>query len=74
MSKNLLGKSQVIMSLSTKTRRFPSETIPFDCEAPDEDDEFYLRHQFFLHHQVWKDMGSPETITVTIEPGDKLNG
>lgn len=23
---------------------------------------------------VWEDMGAPATITVTIEPGDRLNG
>ncbi len=23
---------------------------------------------------VWEDLGKPETITVIVEPGDKLNG
>lgn len=26
-----------------------------------------------LNPNDWEDMGSPETITVTIEPGDRLN-
>lgn len=31
------------------------------------------RHMLTLDGNVWNDMGRPETITVTIEPGDKLN-
>lgn len=71
----MLEKSQTIMSLSAKTRQFPGGTVPFDCEMEDDgSEEGVRRHQFFVEHQVWADMGSPHTITVTIEPGDKLNG
>jgi len=28
---------------------------------------------FPLHRRDWADMGCPQTITVTIEPGDTLN-
>jgi hypothetical protein len=31
------------------------------------------KHVVSLDHDVWEDMGKPETITVTIEPGDLLN-
>ena len=29
---------------------------------------------YLLAEQLWRDMGEPETITVTVEPGDTLNG
>jgi hypothetical protein len=31
------------------------------------------RHQFFLDPNVWNDMGRPQQVTVTVEPGDRLN-
>ena len=38
------------------------------------DEEGSLRtHLVELDRQVWKDMGMPTSITITIEPGDKLN-
>lgn len=30
-------------------------------------------HSFIIGQDEWNDMGSPLTITLTIEPGDKLN-
>lgn len=36
----------------------------------DEDDPDYLN----LSQEVWEDMGKPTAITVTIQPGDLLNG
>lgn len=36
----------------------------------DEDDPDYLN----VSREVWEDMGQPRTITVTIQPGDLLNG
>lgn len=29
---------------------------------------------FSMSQEAWEDMGSPRQITVTIEPGDTLNG
>lgn len=29
---------------------------------------------FSMSGEAWEDMGQPREITVTIEPGDKLNG
>lgn len=63
-----LAKTQTVMQISTKTRMMPSNTVPFDSQ-----DGVYRSHQFFLDSLVWDDMGSPDTITVTVEPGDKLN-
>jgi hypothetical protein len=30
-------------------------------------------HHVRLDEDVWQDMGRPDTVTVTIEPGDQLN-
>lgn len=35
----------------------------------DEDDPDYLN----ISREVWEDMGKPQTLTVTIQPGDLLN-
>lgn len=39
--------------------------------AVDEDGELIETHE--MRSQHWRDMGEPSQITVTIEPGDKLN-
>lgn len=61
----------------TKTRKvltFFTETeaeLLFSAEVAD--DEVYGRTLYPLSKQDWEDMGRPETITVSIEPGDRLN-
>ena len=30
-------------------------------------------HTVYVERVAWRDMGAPDTITVTIEPGDRLN-
>ena len=30
-------------------------------------------HTVYVERVAWRDMGEPDTITVTIEPGDRLN-
>lgn len=47
------------------------EQIFFAYEA--DGDETTRMHELQMDLGVWRDMGGPETITVTIEPGDKLN-
>lgn len=39
---------------------------------PDEDGD--LPHTHYLPRDVWEDLGRPDAITVTIDPGDLLNG
>ena len=42
--------------------------------SPDDKDEFdQPRKDFWFAHETYADLGEPDTITVTIEPGDKLN-
>jgi hypothetical protein len=36
-------------------------------------DETRTVYDLKLAHGLWCDMGEPDTITVTIEPGDRLN-
>jgi hypothetical protein len=45
-------------------------TVEFSRE-PDDDSE--IVETFLLEVGCWVDMGSPGTITVTVEPGDLLN-
>lgn len=39
----------------------------------DKDDETDLPMFMSVEKQTWIDMGSPDVVTVTLEPGDKLN-
>jgi len=32
------------------------------------------RHVYYMPRSTWEEMGEPGTITLTVEPGDKLNG
>ena len=36
--------------------------------------EEYPRPLLFIPIETYDDMGEPQTITVTVEPGDRLNG
>ena len=49
----------------TIRRRFAYEPDIAAGEAP--------THAVYVERIVWRDMGEPDTITVTIEPGDLLN-
>lgn len=44
------------------------ETIAFS--HGDEDCPLY----FYLSPATWEDMGNPKTLTITVTPGDQLNG
>lgn len=59
-----------VLSISSKTRMIPSNTIPFDAG----EDEESRSHVVFVDKSVWEEMHKPDTITVTIEPGDRING
>jgi hypothetical protein len=43
---------------------------PMFVQVHDRDERW---HSLILQHATWQDMGAPETITVTIEPGNLLN-
>lgn len=48
-----------------------SDTVTFGHRHdPDEPDRFRM---ITIDREVWEDMGTPDTITITIEPGDTIN-
>lgn len=50
---------------------FDAEGNPrFTVEGPEEGRR---AHKLYLDREVWRDMGRPGQVTVTVEPGDKLN-
>lgn len=59
-------------SILTKTRTIMhrKNALVFTCEDGEEE---YANHRLAFDGDVWDDMGQPDTITVTIEPGDTLN-
>lgn len=42
-----------------------------DFREPEEDRGHF--RSVYIHQVDWEELGSPDEITVTIEPGDKLN-
>ena len=42
--------------------------------GPNDEGDESRGHILSVNREVWDEMGSPEAITVTIEPGDLLNG
>jgi hypothetical protein len=64
---SVLVKSQTVLKLS---KRYPARVV-FEQE-PENRNEMRL-HAIGIDRKVWEEMGSPEVITVTFEPGDKLN-
>jgi len=61
-------KQSVLMHRIPATRSQPDREF-----FGEELDEPGLTRQIQVSHSDWADMGSPEVITVTIEPGDLLN-
>jgi hypothetical protein len=49
----------------------PTDTLFFWADDPDI--PHYENTSLYLTLREWWDMGSPRTITVTVEPGDLLN-
>jgi hypothetical protein len=49
-----------------------AESIIFDNSDPD-DSGGWVPDQYLCDVDMWDDLGQPDTITVTVEPGDLLN-
>lgn len=45
--------------------------VHFHTEPPEEGE--YYRSYMLMDTDDWRDMGEPDKITITIEPGDLLN-
>ena len=64
----ILSKTEVVLDRDTDTPthvRFAYEPDLAAGEAP--------THTVYVERVAWRDMGEPDVITVTIEPGDLLN-
>lgn len=61
---NALVKHRVVVKLDAEMRKFVSFVA--DTEGPDYE-------EVTLPRNLWEDMRKPETITITVEPGDTLN-
>lgn len=54
------------------TERANTELMVF-LSGEDEIDETVRSTELHLDGEIWREMGSPNTITLSIEPGDLLN-
>lgn len=50
----------------------PDGSIVFEPESS-EDDPALWQESLLIEASMWDDLGQPSTITVTVEPGDRLN-
>lgn len=63
-----LTKTRTVLTI-TDASEWPEYLVRFRKEI-EEDERPYV---IDLPYDVWQDMDRPETITVTVEPGDRLN-
>lgn len=63
----VLTKSQTVLELQL------GGILGLVFSAPEVEGEEHRYNAMQVDKRVWEDMGKPEVITVTIEPGDKLN-
>ena len=64
----ILSKTKVVLDHDGDTAthvRFAYDPDIAAGEAP--------THTVYVERVAWRDMGEPDTITATIEPGDRLN-
>lgn len=66
MAEPTLLKTQRVLDHSMRTDHHVSFSSP--------DDTMDRLTFVAIANEVWEDLGKPECITVTVEPGDKLNG
>jgi hypothetical protein len=69
MGKETITKSTTVLKLA-KTGASVSHFAP----EPDEDSVPGVVKDLYMPNAKFEELGSPDTITVTVEPGDKLNG
>lgn len=67
----MMTKTQTVLSIPEGWSKGVNRgQVFFGQEGTDEDTR---QHEMYLDRQVWEELGSPTTVTITIEPGDKLN-
>lgn len=69
----MLEKTRTVLNRPDPRVEHAGDSVSFVSDH--EDGEVPWRHTgMSLDKSVWHDMGKPDVITITIEPGDKLNG
>lgn len=64
----MISKSTLVLNYNFYT----DQEVTFDNYDEDNlTNPHYL--DIIITRRLWEDLGSPESITITIEPGDKLN-
>lgn len=70
---SVLEKTTTVLDLSVGPRpNMPSEVV-FTGVRERKDDSSDSVNDLYMQRKKWEELGMPECITVTIEPGDKLN-
>jgi uncharacterized protein YaeQ len=65
-----LTQSQQVLALLFKSE----VSVSFGTPQEENDADYRWGSSLHLNMEDWEDMGSPEQVTVTIVPGDTLNG
>lgn len=69
MTENITVKVETVL-----TRNKESATLPgAQAFSPHIEDEEAVRLSVVLTDDCWSDLGKPNVLTVTVEPGDRLN-
>lgn len=70
----MLDKHERLFRISRWTERFEPDRIVLRPDGYDSLDTTDVpNHRLEMDRGVWKEMGSPSVLTVTIVPGDALN-
>jgi len=69
----MLEKTRTLMVRPVGWKKGADAGMVFFTHDIDKDEEL-RRYELKMDKDVWEDMDNPDTITLTIEPGDKLNG
>lgn len=72
MAEVRLTRRQIIMHKSNVVGYFGEHAVVFEV-GRDEDELVRPPAELQIGKEDWQDMGEPDKITVTIEPGDLLN-
>ena len=66
----VLTRSRTVLTHNPEGRL--QTVVYFDRGADEEPNAGHL-NSIDIPRQMWKDLGQPDKLTITIEPGDKLN-
>ena len=64
---------QTVLVKTDVPDEYPEDGDWVDFQSPVDEEDSFISKELVFRTSDWEDMGSPECVTVTIEPGDKLN-